>query len=468
MYIYNTAATDIVLTLIVLVIITVLSYFLVKAIKKNILIEKEQKATKIDGVITRTEMNSLISTYINRTNGESPFSLIYIDLDKFEDFSIAFGQKETKNIIRQVAQKIKKFLPKNTYIARYKGDDFLIFLPSTYNRADCLVIAEDILEDFQEKFSIYDDVEIDLTASIAIAQYPNHGSNINNLIQALQLTIHRIKKDGGNDVKVYYQSLTNEEEEMNYYYQIKKAIREKEFMLYYQPIINTTDNSIYAYEALLRWDHPELGVLAPNKFINIMEQTGDIHWVGQWGFEVLVKKYLELKLNNENTPLLSINLSPRQLMNEKISEDFYKILKRYKVDASNFILEIGDFMMFEKQPIVLENLVKLKKLNFKLAIDGFGIDIASFDKLEEFKIDIVKIDYKFIEEDSFAVNKYMEVFGEYINKTNKKIICQGIEEEKSENRAKSFKIDIMQGFFYSKPLNTKKIDSFVYKNVDIM
>ncbi len=253
---------------------------------------------------------------------------------------------------------------------------------------------------------------------------------------------------------------------MNYYYQIKRAISNKEFELYYQPMLDTTTNQIYAYEALLRWDHPDLGVLSPNKFINIMEQTGDIHWVGMWGLETVIKKQFELKNINGTAPLFSLNISPKQLMNPTIAEDYNKILKRYKVEASDFILEIGEFLIFEKQQVVFENLVKLKKLNFKLAIDEFGIDISSFDQLDKMGIDIFKIDFKFIGEDTFSVNRYMEFFMEYTDKNNKDVVCQGVETATEEVRAKGFGISKMQGYYYSRPMKSEKINDFGYKSID--
>ncbi len=286
-------------------------------------------------------------------------------------------------------------------------------------------------------------------------------------MQSLQLSIHNIKKDGGNGLKVYSKSLESEEEEMTYYYQIKRAISEKQFMLYYQPIVNIKTKKIYAYESLLRWEHPELGILSPNRFINIMEQTGDIHWVGQWGLETLIKKHFELREIHGEAPLLGINLSPKQLLNPQIAEEFQKIIRKHKVGAENFILEIGEFLIFEKQNVVFENLLKLKKLNFKLAIDEFGIDISSFDQIDKMGIDIFKIDSKFIAEDSYSINKYMEYFLDYVNKNSKLVIVQGIEDRDMQTRASGFGVEVMQGYYYSKPMESLKINDYKYEVVDI-
>lgn len=458
-------ASTIIFTILALAVVVVLSYFLFKSIKKTYLQEKEEKQFKIEGVISKSEMSSLIATYINRSRGSANFSLIYIDLDKFNDFTLAFGKKEAKNIIKNVVLKIKALLPELTYVSRYQQDDFLIFLPNKYSRTNVYEIAGDMLDSFRQKTKVSGDALIDLTATIAIAYYPTHGDNIKALLESLEVAIFKGKRIGGNNLQVYSKTSEEETEEMDYYYQIKKAINNKEFILYYQPMIDVLNKKVYGYEALLRWEHPELGVLSPNKFINVMEGTGDIHWVGEWGFETLVQKHLELESLNQKDIMLSINLSPKQIMDKEIVNRYNKILRRYRVDAKNFLLELGEFTLFDKNEAVIENILSLKKLGFMIAIDGFGIDITSFDKLDKLDVDVLKIDYKFISEDSFSVNKYLEVLTEYITKKHKDLICQGIESIDEELRAKAFNFTKMQGYYYSKPIDSTKINDFKYSDL---
>lgn len=127
-------ATEIVYTLAVVIALGVVAFFLFKSVKKTYIEEKENKRMKIDGVITKSEMNSFISSYMNKSGGETTFSLIYVDLDKFEDFEIAFGKKEAQNIAKKCAKKIKDTLPTQTFLSRYAGDDFMVFMPRQYNR----------------------------------------------------------------------------------------------------------------------------------------------------------------------------------------------------------------------------------------------------------------------------------------------------------------------------------------------
>src|SRR5690606_15140819 len=134
---------------------------------------------------------------------------------------------------------------------------------------------------------------------------------------------------------------------------IKNAIAKKEFLLYYHPIIDIKSKEVYGVEALLRWNHPEHGLLSTFKFINIMEQSGDIYWVGLWGLESLIKNYYEFKQAYPKSNIkFTFNISPKQLMNEALAVDFQRVLKKYKMNAENIVLEIVEFALFDKHNVV--------------------------------------------------------------------------------------------------------------------
>lgn len=457
---------DIMLTFLIIIALVIVTGFLIMRIIREMQKNKEERSLLIEGVISKSEMNSVIAVYMNKLKENAKFSLIYLDLDKFEDFVMAFGKKESVTILKGVAQKIKEILPKNAYLSNYQKDDFLIFLPGQYNKAEVSGYAKQLLESFQEQTKVLEDYLIDLTASIAVVYYPQHGENIKTLLESLHLAIYKLKKAGGNNIKVYSSDLTSDEQYLEYYNQVKDAIHNKEFQFYYQPIYDLKTNKIVMYEALIRWNHPEHGLIAPFKFIDILEQSGDIHWIGTWGLNELIKMHLKFKdLDAKNIPLISMNLSPKQLMNKEIVKEYAKILRKQNVTASNFVLEIGEFALFDRQEVFLENFKKLKKIGFKIAIDDFGIDLATFEKLKELDVDIIKVDYESLAEETFAVNKYMEILQAFA--TDKRmIIAEKIEKEEDEKRIKGFNIRYTQGYFYSKPISEKIIFEPNNKSVD--
>src|SRR5690554_6825564 len=357
----NNPGLDIVLTVVIIILVLVGTYVLSKIVIKEIKVARDEKSLHIEGIISKSDIHSVINAYISRIAKGTTFSLMYVDLDKFEDLSEAFGTREAHKILENIAKRFKKILPGSAKIARYHGDEFLIFLNNQYNQKQVAEYSYKILYELRNKTKVQS-VEIDLTGSIAVVHFPLHGNSLKRLLESLKIAIYQAKKLGGNTLKIYSDEFNQDSETIEYFYQIKYAIEKREFQLYYQPMIDYKAHNVYAYEALLRWNHPTLGVLSPQKFINIMEQTGDIHWVGKWGLETIIKTQYELRVINphyENI-ILSINLSPKQLLRENIASEFNKILRKFKGNPYQIILEIGEFALFDKNEQIFKNLIKLK------------------------------------------------------------------------------------------------------------
>jgi diguanylate cyclase (GGDEF)-like protein len=454
----------IILTIIVILIMLALIYFLARSVineRKKIL---EEKTLSIEGVLSRSEMSSIITSYMARIGKEGQFSLIYIDLDKFSDFINAFGQTESEKILEKIVKNMEYVLPKGIKIARLQNDEFLIFLTMDYDRTEAVDLGNKLKTSIARSIKLFGDTQINATGSIAIAFYPVHGSSLKDLIDSLKIATYIIKKNGGNAVRVYSDEMSDlGGEHVEYYYQIKHAIQHKEFQLYYHPMINTKTNDLFGVEALIRWNHPEHGLLSPFKFLGIMEQSGDVNWIGLWGLETLIKTHQELKQEFPKREMFfSMNLSPKQLMSDTLAMDFQKILKKYRMNAGNIILEIIEFAVFDKQINIFKNLKKLKELGFMIAIDGFGLDYATLSRVEELEIDIIKLDNEFLkEEESYMKAKFASLLVEFAKKNKYEVICEVIESKEMVNEAKNYDIHIMQGFYFSKPLSAEALRGYI-------
>jgi len=418
----------------------------------------------MEGVLTRAEMTSLITSQIARAGKEAQFSLIYLDLDKFTDFINAFGQSESEKILEKIVKNIEVVIPKGVKIARMQNDEFLIFLTMDYDRTEAVDLANRVKQAIGRAIRLFGDTQISATASIAVAFYPIHGGNLKDLLSSLKIATYIIKKNGGNNIKVYSDEMSSlGGEHVEYYYQIKHAIQHKEFQLYYHPIIDLNKNDLFGVEALIRWNHPEHGLLSPFKFLGIMEQSGDVHWIGLWGLETLIKTYQELKQEFPKREIkFTMNLSPKQLMSETLPSDFQKILKKYRMNAESIVLEIIEFAIFEKQETIFKNLRKLKEMGFQLAIDGFGLDYNTLSKVEELDIDIIKLDNEFLkEEESYMKAKFASLLVEFAKKNNYTVICEVIESKEMAEEARTYNINIMQGFYFSKPLSAEGLRGYI-------
>ena len=373
---------------------------------------------------------------------------------------------------KNLADKILKVLPLRMSIGRMKEDQFVIFGRSDYSREEMVRLARKLLEVINEPIKVYDESALSITSSISMCYYPSHGQNFKQLYGSLEIACYVCKRSGGNQFRIYSPEANKDESaNMEYYYQIKEGIKNKEFNIYYQPIISSKDNSIYAIEGLLRWNHPTLGILSPFKFIDIMEQTGDINWVGLWGLETVVQKHIEIKKKFNKEIRMSLNLSPKQLSNPNLPHDFQKVLKKYRVMANQIILEIEEFAIFERLDTVQNNLKKLSEMGFSIAVDGIGLDYKALKKLEEHSIDIVKIDRDFLDSDDQNIKeKFIEILVDFSKKQNCTIISEGIEDYCYLSRAQSLNLEIFQGYLFAKPLNGSVIEEYIKeeKFIDIL
>lgn len=458
----NNPVLEVAITIIILIIILLLTIYIARKVISDFIKRRLEKSLFIEGVISRADMISVINTYINRIQVGTSFSLIYVDLDKFEDLTDAFGSKEGNNILENIVKRIKKVLPPSAKISRYHGDEFLIFLNNQYNQPEASKFALNILNELRNRTKLSNTSEIELTASIAVCFYPIHGNSLKRMLESLKIAIYQAKKNGGNTLKVYSDEFNQDEDSVDYFYQVKHAIENKEFQLYYHPMIDYKNKEIYAYEALLRWNHPTLGVLTPNKFINIMEQTGDIHWVGNWGLETIIKTQYELRVINphyENI-ILSINLSPKQLLRENIASEFNKILRKFKGNPYQIILEIGEFALFDKNEQIFKNLIKLKEIGFKIAVDGFSLDLATINKLEEINVDVVKIRFEPLDGQSNNEKRFLNMLLEYTRENNKLVVIEGIEEKEVIEPFLKEGVNLYQGYYFTPPISFIEIDEF--------
>ncbi len=461
--------TAVIIFLFILFATGVVAYFLFISVRETERRWKEERSIMVEGIISKSAMNSLLASYISKIGKDAMFSIIYADLDRFSEITQAFGDKESKKIMDKLTKRIRSVLPKDCKASLYEKDIYIIFIPIDYDQSDTHEIARRIQEQINESITLFGSTEINLTASISIAYFPMHGETTKQLINSLKLANYTVKKTGGNAIRLYNEDMSQKEGEfLDYYYQIKNAISKKEFLLYYHPIVDTKKEQVYGVEALLRWNHPEHGLLSPFKFINIMEQSGDIYWVGLWGLESLIKSYYEFKQVYPKADIkFTFNISPKQLLNESLAVDFQRILKKYKMNPETIILEIAEFALFDKHEVVMQNISQLRLLGFQFAVDGFGLDYATLAKLETMPLDTIKLSKEFLnEEHSYVKSRFVNLLVEFANKNNKTIISEGIENREMLNAINDYGIDIVQGFYFARPMS---FDSFkiYFKETDI-
>ncbi len=430
----------------------------------------EEKSSYMEGVLSKSEIKANINLLISKSTSDTPFSLVYIDIDEVTQMTNAFGEKAVKTIIETIAQKILKILPFQVQMGRLGIDKFLILFRTEYSHEEVFRIADQIKDVIKEPVRISYDTETTATASIGIAYFPTHGQTYNQLLNSLEIAVITVKRNGGDHIVAYSEDLGGEEGQNKLYYeQIKTAIINKEFVLFYQPIINTEHNSFISAEALLRWNHPKRGILNPKEFINVMEQSGDIYWVGIWGLELMIEQYNVLRRIMSNGDFtLSINLSVKQLMNDRLALDFQKLIKKYKFPAKNLVIEADEFIIYNKHETINENIKKIRELGFKIAVDGFAFDYNTLLKLNTLQIDVIKLDAGFVDEDNKEILKnFIQLLLNYAKKNNVEIIVEKIENREQIEYFESQGIYNFQGYFISKPISSEDLQALA-ANADFL
>ena len=436
-------------------------------IKKNVEHFKEEDDVIADNVVPKSHLVKEINKYIKKIGSFGAATLIYLDIDDFTDINEIFGQKAGDEVLRNVAIRILKVLPYRASLCRYQNDEFLIFIKNEDGREVVDKLCNAILEEVSKPISIHLGDTISLTASIGICFFPQAGIEWKELINNLELTTYVSKRDGGNKLTNYYATLSDDElQNIEYYKEIKEAIHKKEFELYYQPIIDLENHVIFGAEALMRWNHPTNGVLPPEKFIPIMEQSGDIRWVGEWGIENMIRFQLEMKEKYPEMPMVfSLNLSTKQLVNVELANNLIDIAKRYNIEPKNIMFEINDFIVYEKIGSIKTNILKLKDYGFKIAVDGFVLDGFSVQTIQRSPIDVIKLGRSFLSniDNNYTKERLLDILNEFARENNHLILAEGIEDKEGAVYIKENGVGIGSGYYFSRPLSMSDFTEYVSK-----
>ena len=457
----------ILLTFVVLIIIIGLSVVFFFLIKRNLRIEREEHEIIVENAITRNQMISSIGQYIKKVDRFGALTLMYIDIDGFSDLNEVFGEETCDQILKEMATRILRILPYRASLTRFENDEFLVFIRDEDNRDRIEKLADAINNIISNPYQVLVGESVAITASIGIVSYPQAGQNFDELYSNLQLTTYVSKRDGGNKFTNFYSSIKEEEtDNMMYFKEVKSAIQNREFVLYYQPIVNLADKTLSGAEALMRWNHPTKGVQSPATFLKVLEQTGDIKWVGEWGIETMIRTHNALAEKFPTVPLrLSLNLSTKQMLDPNLANKFIDLMNKNNARADQYMLEISDFMMMEKIAIIKTNIYKLKDYGFKIAVDGFELDGQSVQAIQKSPIDVIKLGRNFLKdvENNYMKEKLLQILVKFAQDNNRTIISEGIETAEIAKYVKDQSVFYGQGYYFAKPMGLEAFEEYIEK-----
>ena len=426
-----------------------------------------------DGLTTlpnRSLFSKLLVQSINQAHRYNrQLAVLFLDLDRFKHINDTLGHEAGDQLLQEVATRLKACLRDSDTVARLGGDEFVVLLPELKEEKYVATVAQKILSAIAKQFVLMGQ-ELRVTASIGISIYPQDGLDEQTLTKNADIAMYQAKDEGKNNFQFYSEKLNAESlERLTLESSLRQALERREFELHSQAKSDMRSGLISGMEALLRWQHPDLGTVAPMQFIPVAEEMGLMVPIGKW---VLKTACLQnVAWQNQGFPRLSmaVNLTARQFSDENLLPDLASILEATGMDARLLELEFAESLLLKDVEKALRVLTGLKGMGLRIAIDDFGIGYSSLATLKQFPLDTIKIDRGFIRDvasnpQDKNLTKAIIAMGGALSLT---VVAQGVETKAQADYLRENACDEFQGFYFNKPVPAGQFAQLLQAQVDI-
>ena len=432
----------------------------------DIKIHKQAHYDDLTGLTNKALFYDRLEHAIHSANRKDELiAVLFIDLDNFKYVNDSMGHDVGDKLLKIVANKLSESVRKGDTVSRWGGDEFTILTPNVKRISGIFKLCERILnENF--KNIVIEGQELRITGSIGIALYPQDGDTADILIKNADAAMYKSKELGKSQFHLYKPKLNADiRERLDFESGLFKAIENEEFSLVYQPQLSLSKNSIIGFEALVRWNKPDKGVLAPYKFIPLAEETNLIIPLGEWIIKqvcIQAKKWHDMgyKLTS------GINISGKQFNQSQIVDVIKKCIEDTGVNPKFIELELTESVIMKDVDRTIDIFNQFKKMGISISIDDFGTGYSSLSYLKEFPIDKLKIDQSFISNITDPESNEGEIANLVIDLGHKlglQVIAEGVETEEQIDYLRKYACDQIQGFILSKPLKVDKFEELLKK-----
>jgi len=392
------------------------------------------------------------------------FALVFLDLDRFKLVNDSLGHGAGDNVLKLVSQRMKSCVRNTDTVCRLSGDEFIILLRDIEQIDQITQIAKKLIEMMSGSFEVQGH-KLTLTFSIGISLYPTDGDNISSLLKRADVAMYKVKEGGKNDFK-FFNTTMNDSVKLSLFVEqeLRVAIKENQLRLHYQP--QWRNNNIIGYEALVRWQHPEKGLLYPGVFIDIAEQSELIILLGEWVLKAACKQSKKW-ISQGYAPLpIAVNVSQKQFNHVGFVDFIQHLLKQENFDGKLLELEITESLLMENIDGVIEQLNIFRKMGIKLSIDDFGTGFSSLAYLKMLPVDQLKIDKSFVQNivDNKEDKSIVKAIISLAHNLNLTTIAEGVETQAQLDLLNEFGVDILQGFFFSPGLDAEAVVKLQHKS----
>lgn len=389
-------------------------------------------------------------------------AVLFIDLDHFKQINDSLGHPLGDSVLREITRRLSSHVTEHDTLARLGGDEFVLLLENLDDVEQARTIAEKLLAALSPKMRL-DGHDVALSASIGIAICPEHGATAEALISNADIAMYAAKSAGRSQVCVFSAALSDMAiEKFKLDGDLRLAIEREEFVLHFQPKVNVMTGFAVGVEALIRWQHPQLGLLYPNSFIVFAEERGHIIAIGRWVLKTAFEKLKKWELAGLPSMTMSVNLSSIQLLQPGFVEDCAQILKAAKVNAKMIELEITESVLMQNPTRAAEVLEALGALGFKLAIDDFGTGYSSLAYLKQFPVHTLKVDQSFVRDlphnrDDVAITRAVIAMAHSLRMN---VVAEGVERLEQLDLLRAEGCNEFQGFYCAKALPEAELIKF--------
>ena len=381
-------------------------------------------------------------------------AVLFIAIDRFKNLNDTLGHMVGDQILCGVAERLSIFREEVDTVASCGGEEFALLVSEVGRIENAVKIAHSVREIFQPPFS-FNGQELFVTASVGISLYPHDGDNVQTLLQHTGVALYRAKEQGGNNYQ-FYRADMNEQalERLGLENSLRQALERDEFVVCYQPQINTETSQLVGMEALVRWQHPELGLIPPMEFISLAEETGLIESIGEWVLRTACAQNKAWQDAGFAPLQVSVNFSPRQFRQPGLVEQVKRALDDSGLEPHYLEMELTESSIMKDPEMTISTLQQLKETGIGVSIDDFGTGYSSLSYLKRFPIDILKIDISFVRhsttnpQDAAIVTAIVTL----AHSLNLKVIAEGVETEEQFSFLRSLGCDGIQGYLFGKPL----------------
>ena len=418
----------------------------------------------LTGLPNRASMSATLQHAVNKAQrSKEGLAIFFIDLDNFKSANDTLGHPTGDQLLREIARRVRASIRESDLVARLGGDEFVVLVESLSDRPGLQLLAAKILATISEPMQLQGH-DVKMTASIGIAVFPDDGGDVSTLLANADMAMYRAKARGRNRTSEYSAELgENAVERFEIEKGMRQAMQNNEFHLYYQPKIEFSSGKMLGVEALIRWHHPTLGVLGPDRFIPIAESSNFILPLGKWVIEQACRQSKTWQVAKLPHFPIAVNLSANQLADPSLVQHVADALRVSGADPAMLEFEITETAVMKNMEEAVVRLESLRALGVRLAIDDFGTGYSSLAYLKQLPVDILKVDRAFVKHlphnrDDLAITRAVIAMAHGLSMT---VVAEGVEDQQQFDSLRAEGCDEYQGFFCRAAMQSHELEALL-------